>query len=275
MTGRALFFGAAVAALFCAAEARAQAAAEFCPTTLVGEPALVDATSYRFKLGAIGPRTVSGVIRVQTTKGWFAVLFNDVALTLLKQDYSDQGATFSHEDYLSNDLIVKFPPAASVLYSYVVQAEAKGDALLNWDRYGTVACSPTPFSPKDKRNPARPMPPLSKDPIVLAATPVPTPVLPACAEPFNDVVTIKAGPFHYPAILGRDDPSARPTGTTVVVVAVDRDGSVVDAWVWEAIGTPMLDQAVVDEARKAKYAPGKAFCENVPGYFVLRSTFVQ
>ena len=257
------------------ASARAQAAAEFCPTTLVGEPAQIDSTSYRFKLGAISPRAVSGVIRVQTTKGWYAISFSDVALKLLTQDYNDQGATFSHEDYLSNDIIAKFPPAASLLYSYVVQAEAKGDTLLNWDRYGMVACSPTPFSPKDKRNAARPMPPLSKDPIVLAANPVPAPILATCAEPFSDVVTLKPGPFHYPAILGRDDPSARPTGVTVVVVAVDRDGSVVDAWVWEPIGTPMLDQAVVNEARKATYKPGKAFCENVPGYFLLRSTFVQ
>jgi len=270
-----MVFGALFAAFISITGARAQAAAEFCPATLVGEPAQVDANSYRFKLGAISPRTVSDVIRVQTTKGWYAISFSDVALTLLKQDYNDQGATFSHEDYLSNDIVAKLPPAASLLYAYVVQASAKGDALLNWDRFGTVACSPTPFSPKDKRNPARPMPPLSKDPIVLAALPVPAPVVPTCAEPFSDVVTIKPGPFHYPAILGRDDPSARPTGVTVVVVAVDRDGSVVDAWVWEPIGTPMLDQAVVNEARKATYAPGKAFCENVPGYFVLRSTFVQ
>jgi hypothetical protein len=272
---RGLLAGVACAVFVAVGWARAQAAAEFCPATLVGEPAQIDATSYRFKLGAISPRTVSGVIRVQTTKGWYAISFSDVVLKQLTQDYSDQGATFSHEDYLSNDIIVKFPPAATPLYSYVVQAEAKGDTFLNWDRFGTVACSPTPFSPKDKRNAARPMPPLSKDPIVLTPTSVPTPVLATCAEPFKDVVTIKPGPFHYPAILGRDDPSARPTGVTVVVVAVDRDGSVVDAWVWEPIGTPMLDQAVVNEARKATYAPGKAFCENVPGYFVLRSTFVQ
>jgi outer membrane biosynthesis protein TonB len=119
------------------------------------------------------------------------------------------------------------------------------------------------------------MPPLSKTPILLPALPIVSPVQATCAEPFDDVRTIKPGPFHYPAILGRDDPTARPTGVTVVVVAVDRDGSVVDAWVWEPIGTPMLDQAVVNEALKAKYSPGKAFCENVPGYFVLRSVFTQ
>ncbi len=262
-------------ALSLLAGARAQAAAEFCPATLVGEPAQIDATSYRFKLGAISSRSVSGTIRIQTQTGWYAASFSDAALKPLEQSYNDQGMTFSHEDFISNDFVVKFPAPTAVFYAYVIQAEAKGDTLLNWDRYGMVACSPTPFSPKDKRNAARPMPPLSKSPIVLAAAPVAAPMLPTCAEPFNDVRPIKPGVFHYPAIYGRDDPSARPTGVTVVVVAVDRDGSVVDAWVWETIGTPMLDQAVVDEARKGTYAPGKAFCENVPGYFVLRSVFTQ
>jgi outer membrane biosynthesis protein TonB len=109
----------------------------------------------------------------------------------------------------------------------------------------------------------------------LTATPIDAPFKVTCSEPFADVSVLKPGYFHYPAILGRDDPTARPTGVTVVVAAVDRDGTVLDAWVWEPIGTPMLDQAVVDEARKAIYTPGKAFCMNVPGYFVLRSVFTQ
>jgi len=262
-------------ALVLLAGARAQAAAEFCPATLVSAPVAVDANSVRFRLGAISSRNVSGVVRLQTAKGWYAATFDNLAFKLVEQSYSDQGFPFSHEDYLSEDIVVKLSVAAPVLYAYVAQAVAKGDTFLNWDRYGLVACSPTPFSPKDKANSARPMPPLSKTPIQLPALPIAAPIQGTCSEPFDDVRVIKPGPFHYPAILGRDDPTARPTGVTVVVVAVDRDASVVDAWVWEPIGTPMLDQAVVDEARKAKYSPGKAFCENVPGYFVLRSVFTQ
>lgn len=254
---------------------RAEAAAEFCPATLVSDPVMVDGNFGRFRLGAISPRTVSGVVRLQTAKGWYAAPFESVPFKALQQDYNDQGMTFSHEDFLSDDIMVKLPTRDPVLYAYVAQARATGDALMNWDRYGDVGCSPTPFSPKDKRNATRPMPPLSKTPIALTAKAIDAPFTAACAEPFADVTVTKRGPFHYPGILGRDDPSARPTGVTVVVVAVDRDGSVVDVWVWEPIGTPMLDQAVVDEARKAKYAPGKAFCENVPGYFVLRSVFTQ
>jgi len=254
---------------------RAQAAAEFCPATLVSDPVMVDGNLARFRLGAISPRTVSGIVRLQTANGWYAASFDNVPFKSLEQNYNDQGMTFSHEDFLSEDIMAKMPTRDPVLYAYVAQARATGDALMNWDRYGDVACSPTPFSPKDKRNAARPMPALSKTPINLIAKAIATPFTATCAEPFADVTVVKPGPFHYPGILGRDDPTARPTGVTVVVVAVDRDASVVDAWVWEPIGTPMLDQAVVDEARKAKYAPGKAFCENVPGYFVLRSVFTQ
>ncbi len=271
-----LIFGAAAVVLgFLFATARAQAAAEFCPATLVSDPVMVDGNLARLRLGAISPRTVSGVVRLQTAKGWYAASFDNVPFKSLQQNYNDQGMTFSHEDFLSDDIMVKLPTRDQVLYAYVAQARATGDALMNWDRYGDVACSPTPFSPSDKRNAARPMPVLSKTPIALTAKAIDAPFSGTCAEPFADVQVTKPGPFHYPGILGRDDPTARPTGVTVVVVAVDRDGSVVDAWVWEPIGTPMLDQSVVDEARKAKYSPGKAFCENVPGYFVLRSVFTQ
>lgn len=253
----------------------AHAAAEFCPATLVSDPVMVNGNYARFRLGAISTRMVSGVVRLQTEKGWYAATFENVPFKAMEQNYNDQGMTFSHEDYLSEDIMVKMPAGDPVVYAYVAKAQAKGDTFLNWDRFGEVDCWPTPFSPRDKRNSARPMPALSKQPIALTASPIDAPFKMTCSDPFADVTVQQGGPFHYPAILGRDDPTARPTGVTVVVAAVDRDGSVVDAWVWEPIGTPMLDQAVVDEARKTKYTPGRAFCVNVPGYFVLRSVFTQ
>jgi hypothetical protein len=254
---------------------KAQAAAEFCPATLVSDPVMVDGNFARFRLGAISPRTVSGIVRLQTAKGWYAAEFANVSFKPLEQSYNDQGMTFSHEDFLSDDILVKLPSNDPVTYAYVAKADAVGDKLLNWDRYDSVDCWPTPFSPKDRRNSSRPMPELSKVPITLTAKPIDAPFKITCSEPFSDVAVLRPGPFHYPGILGRDDPTARPIGVTVVVAAVDRDGSVLDAWVWEPIGTPMLDQAVVDEARKTQFAPGKAFCMDVPGYFVLRSVFTQ
>lgn len=264
-----------VAGLVCAATAQARAAAEFCPATLVSSPVALDASTIRFRLGAISPRLVAGTVKIQTKTGWYAANFDYLPLKPLVQAYHDQGMTFSHEDYLTDDIVVKIPDATGVQYAYVSQAEAEHDSFLNWDRFGSVTCSPTPFSPRDKHNPARPMPPLSAHPIQLAAVPIAPQATASCADPFEDVTLVRAGPFTYPAIYGHDDPTARPVGTTVVVVAVNRDGSIVDSWLWESSGTPLLDQSVLAEARKSTFKPGKAFCENVPGYFVLRSIFTQ
>lgn len=272
---RLVFIGAAITGVMILGQAKAQAAAEFCPATLVSDPVMVDGNLARFRLGAISARTVSGTVRLQTQKGWYAATFENLALKRLEQNYSDQGMTFSHEDFMSDDIMVKMPTTDPVIYAYVARAHAMGDTFLNWDRFGDVDCWPTPFSPKDKRNSARPMPTLSKNPVALTAASIDAPFKVGCSEPFADVGVLAPGPFHYPAILGRDDPTARPTGVTAVVAAVDRDGSVLDVWIWEPIGTPMLDQAVVDEVRKTRFAPGKAFCMNVPGYFVLRSVFTQ
>lgn len=254
---------------------KAQAAAEFCPATLVGELSPVDATSYRFRLGAISARAVSGTVQIQTANGWYAATFGNLPFRPLQQAYNDQGMTFSHEDFLSNDIVVKLPAVTSVLYAYVSLAQATGDKLMNWDRYGNVTCLPTPFSPKDKRNPKRPMPPLSSTPVRLTAQPIKPQTHAVCADPFEDVAIERPGPYHYPSMYGHDDPTGRPTGTSVIVAAVDAGGKLLDAWVWESAGTPLLDQSVLDEARKSTYKPGKAFCENVPGFFVLRSVFTQ
>jgi hypothetical protein len=38
-------------------------------------------------------------------------------------------------------------------------------------------------------------------------------------------------------------------------------------------GTPLLDQAAVDRARKSTFKPGRAFCEDVPRFMLLRTQF--
>lgn len=272
---RSLRLAGIIAALVLVATLRAKAAAEFCPATLVSPPSALDASTIRFRLGAISPRAVSGTVEIQTKSGWYAANFTTLPFKPLVQAYRDQGMSFTHEDYITDDIVVKLPDATTVQYAYVSQAEAYGDTFMNWDRFGSVTCSPTPFSPRDKSNPSRPMPPLSAHPIQLVAVPIVPQTFPTCADPFEDVTLLRAGPFSYPAMYGHDEPTARPIGTTVVVVAVDRDGSIVDTWVWESAGTPLLDQSVLAEAKKSTFKPGKAFCENVPGFFVLRSIFTQ
>lgn len=262
---------ALVMMVFCGT--RAHAAAEFCPAAIVGGVAKIDAASYRLRLGAISDRTVSGFMRMQTDKGWYAVPFSGVTLKAISQQHNDQGFAFSYQDYISDDLVVKFPAPVSVQYAYVSQAQTKGETLLDWDKEGSVTCLPTPVAAKATPAPTRPLPPLSKSAITLAAKSIDAPFDAKCPEPFADVQLNKAGPLHVPSIFAHDNFTQVPEGTAGVVVAVERDGSVVDSWLWESSGTPLLDQAAMDQARSSTFTPGRAFCRNVPGYFLLRSEF--
>lgn len=231
----------------------------------------MDAQSYRFRLGAISERTLSGFARFQTDKGWFNAPFSGVTLHQLSAQHNDEGFAVNHEDYLSDDIIVKFPQAVSVTYGYISQAQTKGETLLDWDKEGSVTCLPTPVS--NKPHQPAPLPPLSTSPLTITARPMDAPFSDKCADPSADVQLSKAGPLHIPALFSHDNFTQVPTGTAAVVVAVERDGSVVDTWLWESSGTPILDQAAIDQARKSTFTPGRAFCRNVPGYFLMRSEF--
>ena len=253
---------------------RARAAAEFCPATVAGTFTQVDASSYRFRLAAISERTVSGFIRVQTKNGWYNAPFTNVALKQSIKAYDDEGMSFSHDDFVSGDMIVRFPTAQDVVYGYVSQAQTKGETLLDWDKEGMVTCLPTPRDPKAKPA-AKPvvLPPISNTAITLNAKAIDAPYAATCDDAFEPVRLASAPQLQMPTLFGKDDFTARPTGTSAVVVAVERDGSVVDAWLWETSGTPLLDSAVLDQAKKSTFKPGRAFCSNVPGYFLMRTQF--
>lgn len=271
MTVKSIATLAAAVLLVALGHARARAAAEFCPAAVAGAPAPVDAASYRLRLRAISERSVSGFIRIQTDKGWYAAAFSGLPLRQLSKQYNDEGFAFSHDDYYSDDLVVRFPQSVSVTYAYVSQAVTKGETLLDWDKEGSVTCLPTPSSPK--RAPVPALPPLSKSAVALAAKPIDPPFAQACPNPFADVELSRAAQLHVPSLFAHDNFTSVPAGTAAVVVAVERDGSVVDAWLWESSGTPLLDQAALDQARKSAFTPGRAFCRNVPGYFLMRSVF--
>lgn len=260
-------------AAFCAG-AQARAAAEFCPATIAGNFTQVDPSSYRFRLAAISERSVTGFIRVQTKAGWFNAPFTGVALQSSRKQYDDEGMTFSHDDFVSPDMVVHFPSPQEVLYGYVSQAQTKGETLLDWDKEGSVTCLPTPRDPKAKP-PAKPMvlPPLSRDAVTLTAKAMDAPFTDKCDDPFAPVTVAQLAQFHLPVLFGHDNFTAVPEGTTAVVVAVERDGSVVDAWLWETSGTPILDNAALEQAKKTTYVPGRAFCKNVPGYYLRRTEF--
>jgi len=262
-------------ALAVLAQTRARAAAEFCPATVVGEFTKVDPSTYRFRLGAMSERTVSGFIRFQTENGWYNAPFTNVPFKASTKMYDDEGMTFSHADYVSGDMVVHFPAAQQqVLYGYVSQAQTSGETVLDWDKQGSVTCLPTSHDAKPQARAKPPvLPPLSTSAITLDAKPIDSPFAQKCDDPFQSVQLASAPRLQMPALFGHDDFTARPAGTSAVVVAVDQTGGVVDEWLWETSGTPLLDNAVLAQAQKSTFRPGRAFCENVPGYFLLRTEF--
>lgn len=252
----------------------ARAAAEFCPATVAGTFTPVDASSYRFRLAAISERSVSGFIRIQTKSGWFNAPFTSVPLKASAKGYDDEGMTFTHDDFVSPDILVQFPSPQEVIYGYVSQAQTKGETLLDWDKEGMVTCLPTPRDPAAKPavKPAV-LPALSASAVSLTAKAIDPPFDGKCDDPSEPVHLASSPQLQIPSMFGRNDFTARPTGTAAVVVAVERDGSIVDAWPWETSGTPLLDKAVLEQARKSTFKPGRAFCLNVPGYFLMRTEF--
>lgn len=256
---------------FCVSHARA--AAEFCPASIPGGVVRVNANSYRLHLGGISSRTVSGFLRLQTDKGWYAAPFSGVTLKPMSQQHNDQGFAFSYQDYLSDDIVVKFPAAVSVTYAYVSQAQTKGETLLDWDKEGSVTCLPTPVSLKKAVSAQTAAPAPASNAITLSVKAIDAPFDTKCANPSGDVQLNKAGPLHIPSLFAHDNFTQVPEGTAAVVVAVERDGSVVDTWLWESSGTPLLDEAAMNQARASTFTPGRAFCRNVPGYFLMRSEF--
>lgn len=254
---------------------RARAAAEFCPAGIVGGFAPAGGSTYAFVLGAISSRSVSGRLRVETSNGWYSAAFAGVALKPLAKQYTDTGASFSHDDYLSDPVAVRFPKPVTIRYAYVSQAAASGDALLDWDKQGLVSCSPTGMTPLQAGDPkamtSQPVRLDAASPPAIAASPIDAPFAAGCDDPFEDVRAAQLARVTYPRILNTD--TALPTGTSVVSVAVDAHGSLVDAWLWETSGTPILDQAVLDAAKATTYLPARAFCVDVPGYYLLRAVF--
>lgn len=254
--------------------AGARAAAEFCPATVAGAFTQVDPSAYRFRLAAVSERSVSGFVRIQTKNGWYNAPFSGVPLKASAKAYDDEGMSFTHDDFVSDDIVVHFPSPQRVLYGYVSQAQTKGETLLDWDKEGSVTCLPTARDPKAEP-PAKPaaLPPLSTTALNLDAKAMDSPFEQKCEDESAPVRLAKSPPLQMPALFGHDDFTARPTGTAAVVVAVERDGSVVDAWLWETSGTPLLDNAVLDQARKSTFTPGRAYCLDVPGYFLMRTEF--
>lgn len=217
-------------------------------------------------------RTVTGTVMIQTNRGWFAADFKDVALRESQQSYADDGTTFSMNDFVA-PLLVQFARPVSVLYEYISDASTSGETLLGWDKEGTVSCAPTGRpDPKRRSGLQTPdSPPLdTRNAEEVKARVWPMVRNTACDQPFSLARITKIALAQYPPLLMAAANTDLPKGASIVVVALNSDASILDAWLWESSGTQALDQAAIDAAKKTTYAPARAFCDNVPSYYFMK-----
>lgn len=103
-------------------------------------------------------------------------------------------------------------------------------------------------------------------PTVAPATPLPRPV---CSTPFADARTIEQFVPEMPEMAREEGLS----GTAEVKVTLSAQGTVTDATIYLSTGSPVLDAAAVDAARRTTYAPKIVDCETVAGEYLFRVEF--
>lgn len=285
-------------AFFCAAfllfaHSRAQAMIEFCPAALhiqpVGGKAVAaddlqtapPAALYGFNLTAYGPRSVSAEIALDTTAGWYTFNVPQVTLTEKDRHYTLRGGAFVYHDYVSPVMYVRLPQPAQINHVWVYRSSAIGDGAFGWQARGDVICPPPPASSKDQKthgDSEMRLDPADDD--RLSAAPAgAAAVIPAalskpletasCSEPFREANVTSAARVDYPDYAREQDQA----GTTAVLVAVNSDGSVADAWVFGTSGSKLLDESAVRSARMSDYSPARSYCSAVPKTYFFIVTF--
>lgn len=271
---RVLFAAFICAVLFAALYRPAFALAEFCPASVRIQPvASADtwqigdssAALYGFELSALGSRTASGVIAFDTDSGWYTA---DVPFV-------------GQRDFVSPRMYVRFPSAVTVMNAWMYHAQAVDDGKFGWQAKGEIQCAPPPRARKQHEpvvsedDPARMYPKdgdhLSAAPtdreIIVDAKPSPAIFHANCTDPNDDAsVAVAVAPDWS---LGYSPPKA----SSAVWVAVNADGTLVDAWISQPSGVREVDEAALKAAMKSTYEPARAYCRPVPGVYLFRVSF--
>ena len=264
-------------AAMCAAPARA--VTEFCPAVMSGPYAKTESPLvYNYRLHALSPRSVTAVIIADTDRGWFSWTQQLVPLTRMTFTVTGGGETITYVQAESPELAVAFPQVVNVARAWVAVAKTQGEPFLGWDAKGAVVCDPPDFARVlpgrvvTKRTPGvddptpAPAPPAS----VAAPTTAPFPEI-TCAHPFAAATVTRPEQPVFPDIVAQEGFGA--TATVEVYVAVDRKGTLRDAWIFAKSGYPPLDQSALVAARKSSYANAVSYCRPVTGLYLFRADF--
>jgi len=267
-------------AMAAACGATAKAATEFCPA-VVTDPyphsPQREATTYHYRLRALGPRIVEGTIVADTDAGWFTWSQQPVQLTRATYTTTTPYLKVTSVVAESAELSVTFPQAVGIRHAWIATAATQGGT--NWDALGKVACDPPDFAPPSSPNTATPQrTPLADDPSpappppAAAAAPTFAPFPPAiCPHPFVHAKVTDAVQPVFPVIM--QDSGVNQSATSLVYVAVNPVGKLVDAWIFASSGYPALDQAALTAARRSEYAPATSYCRPVSGLYLFAADF--
>lgn len=281
------------AALFVFAGSRAPAATEFCPATLViqavnhAEDDTSPAALYGFELTALGPRRVDAKIAFDTGDGWYTLSLSGVDLHEKDRHYTGDSSRWIYPDWVSGRRYVVFPHPVKFVKAWIIQAQAFGDGDFGWEKRGQVQCTAPPGDPNKHNRTGRKAVILDpKDSDALNASPpagspitvaVSSPALEmtACKEVFRDASAASVAPFNFSNMQQKELWSAEGIyGQAAIKVAIAADGKLLDAWVYEPSGSKDFDNALLSAARQSTYRNGRAYCQDVPGTYLFRGTYV-
>jgi hypothetical protein len=276
-------FAFCMAALVMVCRASATAATEFCPARLTNigtKSSGGDATMQYYRLQALTGRVVEGTIVADTDAGWFMWTQQPVQLARTTFTSVSPAVKYSFRVAESPELTVVFPQAVSVRHAWITTAQTHGDQIFDWDAHGTVTCEPpadfaaskypnkttTTRTPQAGDETPAPAPPPAK----AEASGAPFP--PAnCAQPFvNATVTLPVQP-DFPELVRNEGFSG--VAISIIAVAVDPQGKLVDAWIWAKTGYPAIDEAALKAAQQSKYSGATSYCRPVSGTYLFRADF--
>jgi TonB family protein len=281
---RVLLIALIGAAFFAILHDQASAVTELCPARLDIAPVGISsgqqaAAIYGFELNAQGSRTVTTTLAFDTNAGWYRV--DLPAMPLAEKDtlYSSFYGSWRMRQWESPIMYIRFATPVILEHAWVYRAAATDDGPFGWQRRGTILCAPLPPPAKDvskdaddsdglapQREERLDLPPSSNSIVVSAQSTSPL-LSSACAEPFRAADAKKPVLPDDPAISGVSG------GTSVIEVALDGEGHLIEAWVQASSGYKPFDDAALSAARKTQYEGARAYCRAIPALYLFKVTF--
>ncbi|HTA39519.1 MAG TPA: hypothetical protein VK760_10595 [Candidatus Acidoferrales bacterium] len=263
-----VIFAAAASMAFLAAGACADAMVEQCPahaSPLEASGKTADATIFTYTVDALSQRTVDATLIADTDHGWFA--WSVAGIPLVGVTRMDQAGTWPvpYKAWSSRDLTVAIPGGVVVKHAWVTNGRATGEATFNWDAKGSIACDVPGFEAPPSPAPA-PVPPAAVASVPADATlakPTAAPFdIPTCDKPFVAAAPLSGPPLNAAALGGLNNGLAAEA--TVIDVAVDGAGNILNAWVKGSTHSA-FDKLAMAGALQSKYTGAVSYCRPVEG----------